>query len=67
MFMPKPKKKRGPGRPRGGVVGDAVISLRVQQSLRDELERIATREGRPLANLVRFILEQDVKRRRAKE
>lgn len=41
-----------------------LISVRVPQALRDELERIAKADSRSLANFVRLVLEQEVKRRK---
>ena len=57
------KKRRRRGRPRGNIVGESLVSVRVQKRLRRELNFVCALEGRTLANLVRFILEQEMKRR----
>ena len=61
VFMAK-TNKRGMGRPKGYLVGDNLISLRVTQELRDGLERLADADGRSLANYLRMLFEREVKK-----
>jgi len=44
-------------------VKDHILTLRIETMLANKLDRHAKKQGRPLANLVRKVLEDYVKRR----
>lgn len=61
MYTELVRKKKRRTRP---TVHEALICVRLPQPLKDQLQAIAEAEGRPFSNFVRYVLDQEVKRRR---
>jgi hypothetical protein len=55
------KRKTASDRPK---VSENLIGVRLPNTLKEEIQRLADEERRPLSNFIRFVLEQEVKRRR---
>ena len=63
MKTPKKREREQQGRP---MVSEHVVSVRMTHELKEQIQTMADAERRPLANMIRVILEDGVKAWRRK-